>query len=139
MAGLLHDIGKIAINEDILNKPGQLTDEKYAEIKRHPESSYKILKSVDLYSPLAGYALLHHERFDGKGYPRGIREHEIPLISRIISVAYAFEAMIADRPYRKGTSVEKALDEIIRNSATQFDPLVVENFIRLFPEHPACV
>jgi diguanylate cyclase (GGDEF)-like protein/PAS domain S-box-containing protein len=134
MAGLLHDIGKIAVNEDILNKPGALTEEEYSEIKRHPESSYQILKSVDLYSPLAEYVLLHHERFDGKGYPRGIKGKEIPLVSRIISVADAFEAMIADRPYRKGTSIEKALDEIIHNSATQFDPLVVENFIKLFPE-----
>lgn len=134
MAGLLHDIGKIAINEDILNKPGALTEEEYAEIKRHTESSYQILKSVDLYSPLAEYVLLHHERFDGKGYPKGIKGNEIPLISRIISVADAFEAMIADRPYRKGISVDEALREIIRNKDTQFDPLVVEHFLTLFPD-----
>lgn len=131
-AGLLHDIGKIAIREDVLNKPGVLSASEFDEIKKHSESGYQILKSVDSYSSLAEYVLSHHERFDGKGYPRGLRGEEIPLIARIICVADAFEAMLADRPYRKGMSRDEAINEIKRNSGTQFDPVVVESLLSLF-------
>lgn len=132
LAGLLHDIGKIAIKEDILNKPGKLTEEEYDEIKRHPESGYHILKSVDEYSSLAQCVLEHHERFDGKGYPKGIKGSQISLIARIISVADAFEAMIAQRPYRKSLTEEMAIEEIKKNSNTQFDPEVVTAFLKIF-------
>ena len=132
LAGLLHDIGKIAIKEDILNKPGKLTQEEYDEIKRHPESGYHILKSVDEYSSLAQCVLEHHERFDGKGYPKGIKGSQISLIARIISVADAFEAMIAQRPYRKSLTEEMAIEEIKKNANTQFDPEVVTAFLKIF-------
>ncbi|CBH20253.1 protein of unknown function [Acetoanaerobium sticklandii] len=132
LAGLLHDIGKIAIKEDILNKPGKLTEEEYDEIKRHPESGYHILKSVDEYSSLAQCVLEHHERFDGKGYPKGIKGTQISLIARIIAVADAFEAMIAQRPYRKSLSQEMAIEEIKKNSNIQFDPEVVTAFLKIF-------
>ena len=132
LAGLLHDIGKIAIKEDILNKPGKLTEEEYDEIKRHPESGYHILKSVDEYSSLAQCVLEHHERFDGKGYPKGIKGSQISLIARIIAVADAFEAMIAQRPYRKSLTEEMAIEEIKKNSNTQFDPEIVTAFLKIF-------
>ena len=132
LAGLLHDIGKIAIKEDILNKPGKLTEEEYDEIKRHPESGYHILKSVDEYSSLAQCVLEHHERFDGKGYPKGIKGSQISLIARIIAVADAFEAMISQRPYRKSLTEEMAIEEIKKNSNTQFDPEVVTAFLKIF-------
>lgn len=132
LAGLLHDIGKIAIKEDILNKPGKLTEEEYDEIKRHPESGYHILKSVDEYSSLAQCVLEHHERFDGKGYPKGIKGSQISLIARIIAVADAFEAMIAQRPYRKSLTEEMAIEEIKKNANTQFDPEIVTAFLKIF-------
>lgn len=128
-AALMHDIGKIAINENVLNKAGQLTDLEYEEIKRHPEIGYHILKSVDAYTILADYVLSHHERWDGTGYPRGLSSEEIPLIGRIIAVADAFEAMIGERTYRNSMNPTEAVEEIKRCSGTQFDPHVVEAFL----------
>lgn len=125
IAGLLHDIGKIAINNSILNKPDKLTDFEYEEIKRHSEIGYHILKSVDKYSNLANYILSHHERWDGKGYPQGLKGEEIPVVSRIITIADAYEAMIADRPYRKSLSREEAIQELKRCSGTQFDSEII--------------
>ena len=133
-AGLVHDIGKIAVREEVLNKPGQLTEEEYDEIKKHSESGYQILKSVDAYSSLAEDVLAHHERFDGHGYPRGLKGEQIPLIGRIICIADAYEAMISDRSYRKGMAHESALAEIIRCSGTQFDPTITQAFISLFDQ-----
>lgn len=135
MAGLLHDIGKIAVREDILNKPEQLTDSEYNEIKKHSESGYQILKSVDKYSSIADDILFHHERMDGKGYPNGLKGEEIPVIARIIAVADAYEAMVSDRAYRKGKSHEYAISELKRCSGTQFDPDIVNVFIKLFEEN----
>lgn len=131
-AGLVHDIGKIAVREEVLNKPGKLTDEEYDEIKKHSESGYQILKSVDAYSSLADDVLAHHERYNGNGYPRGLKGDEIPLIARIICVADAYEAMVSDRSYRKGIPHEEALAEIIRCSRSQFDPVITEVFVKLF-------
>ncbi len=131
IAGLMHDIGKIGISEAVLNKAEKLTDAEYVEIMKHPEIGYQILKSVDIYSNLAEYALSHHEKWDGTGYPKGISGKEIPLISRIISVADAYEAMTADRPYRKALSKEAALRELEANSGTQFDPEIVDIFLNL--------
>ena len=101
-------------------------------MKRHPESGYHILKSVDEYSSLAQCVLEHHERFDGKGYPKGIKGSQISLIARIIAVADAFEAMIAQRPYRKSLTEEMAIEEIKKNANTQFDPEVVTAFLKIF-------
>lgn len=132
MTGLLHDIGKIAIREKLLNKKGQLTTEEYFEIKEHPESGYQILKSVDAYSSIAEDVLSHHERYDGLGYPRALKSKEIPLVGRIIAIADAYDAMVANRPYRKGMSHEAALKEIKENSGTQFDPIIANIFINMF-------
>ncbi len=129
-AGLMHDIGKITISDDILNKPGKLTENEYNEIKRHPESGYQILRSVDAYTSLAENVLSHHERLDGKGYPRGLKGDDIPLIARIISVADSYEAMTAIRPYKKALSKEDAKNELIKNAGTQFDPEVVDVFVQ---------
>jgi diguanylate cyclase len=134
LAGLLHDIGKIAIDENILNKDGVLTESEYNQIKRHPECGYQIMKSADSYSKLADYILSHHERWDGMGYPRGLSGESIPLIARIINVADAYEAMTADRPYRDAMSHEEALSEINRCSGKQFDPLIADAFRDYFLE-----
>lgn len=130
VAGLLHDIGKIAISDDVLNKPGKLTEFEYDEIKKHPEIGYQILKSVDAYSSLAEYVLSHHERQDGNGYPRGLTGNNIPLIAKIITLADAVEAMTSDRPYRKALSEEEIISELRAHSGTQFDPELVEIYIR---------
>lgn len=130
MAALLHDVGKIAVRTELLNRPGKLTDDEYDEIKRHSESGYQILKSVDEYSSFAYDVLSHHERYDGLGYPRGLKGDEIPIIARIIAVADAYEAISSDRSYRRGLTKEKAIEEIIKNSGSQFDPQVVEAFLK---------
>ena len=124
-AGLMHDIGKIAIDCNVLNKPGKLTETEFIEIKKHPEIGYHILKSVDVYTRLSEYVLSHHERWDGHGYPRGISGDKIPLVSRIITVADAYEAMTGNRPYKHSSSHEQAMKELKRCSGTQFDPEVV--------------
>jgi len=129
LAGMYHDIGKISIPDAILNKPGKLTTEEFEIIKTHTMIGYQILKAADEYSGLAEYALSHHERWDGKGYPKGLSGNEIPFFSRIISIADAFEAMTADRPYRKGMNLEDAIAEIKRCSGSQFDPHLAKLFI----------
>ncbi|MGD9604964.1 MAG: HD domain-containing phosphohydrolase [Bacilli bacterium] len=128
-AGLMHDIGKITMPDSILDKPGRLTNEEWVIMKKHTINGYQILKSADKYSRLAEYALTHHERMDGKGYPNGLSGDEIPLFSRVICVADAYEAMTADRPYRKALSKEVAINELKRCSGTQFDANLVEIFI----------
>lgn len=134
MASLLHDIGNIAINSEILEKESTLTSVEYEEVKRHAERGYQILKSVDTYTNLSDYVLSHHECWNGTGYPRGIKGEEIPLISRIIAVAAAFEAMISDRPYRVAHTKDDAINEIIKKSGTQFDPNIVKAFLKSLEE-----
>jgi len=129
-AGLLHDIGKIAIDYAIIDKAGALTDEEYLEVKKHPEIGYRILKSSIEYEDIAKTVLYHHERIDGSGYPKGIREDEIPLESKIISIADAYDAMVSLRPYKKRKiTKEEAIEELIRCSDTQFDGEIVKVFI----------
>jgi len=129
LAGMYHDIGKISIPDAILDKPGKLTEEEFEVIKTHTLVGYQILKAADEYSGLAEYALSHHERWDGKGYPKGLKATEIPLFSRIITICDSFEAMTSDRPYRKKMSTEDAITEIIRCSGSQFDPELASVFI----------
>lgn len=129
MAGLIHDIGKISISENIINKPDKLTLAEYEIMKRHTESGYQILKTVDEYNSLSEYALTHHERWDGKGYPKRLKGEEIPLISRIIAIADSYEAMTADKLYRKKIDKEEALEEIAKNGGTQFDPELAKIFV----------
>ncbi len=128
--GLLHDIGKIAIDEKILNKKEKLTVEEYEEIKKHPDIGYRILSTVNEMSEMANYVLYHHERWDGKGYPRGLYQDESPLQSRIISIADAYDAMTSLRSYKKPMSKKDAIKELINNKGTQFDGALVDVFIK---------
>ena len=128
LVGLMHDIGKIGIDENILNKEGKLTKEEYEEIKKHPEIGYRILSSTNEMSDLAIFTLSHHERWDGTGYPKGIKGLDIPLVSRILAIADAFDAMTSGRPYRDPQTVEFAVSELKKGSGTQFDPTIVEIF-----------
>jgi len=127
--GLLHDIGKVAIEEAILNKSGKLSDEEWLEIRRHPEIGYRILSSVKDMGDLAEYVLAHHERWDGLGYPRGLKGEEIPLQARIIALADAYDAMTSERTYREAMSQEMAVQELQKHSGTQFDPYLSKIFI----------
>ena len=127
LAGLMHDIGKIAINNEVLTKFGIFSESEMIEIRRHPEIGYHILKSVDEYAPLAECALSHHERWDGTGYPRGLKQDEIPFIARIIQIADAFDAMTSFRSYKETLSIQEALEEVKNNSGTQFDPDIVKH------------
>jgi HD-GYP domain-containing protein (c-di-GMP phosphodiesterase class II) len=126
----LHDIGKIGISDLILNKPGRLSEEEWVEMKKHPEIGYRIAMSTSELAPIAEYILYHHERWDGDGYPQGLKGEEIPLLSRIISVADAYDAMTEDRPYRKAISREEACTELRRNAGSQFDPDIVMVFLK---------
>ncbi len=121
----LHDIGNVSMAGDILLKQAPLTEEEWAEVRRHPIIGYRIAKASEELSGVAEYVLSHHERWDGTGYPNGRKEEEIPLLSRIISVADAFDAMTHDRPYRKAKTEAEALEEIVRCTGTQFDPQAV--------------
>ncbi len=127
--GLLHDIGKTAIDENVLNKSGKLTDNEWKEIKHHPEIGYRILNTVNYMSDMAKYVLYHHERWDGKGYPKGLKGEEIPFVSRIITIADAYDAMTSDRSYRNALPCEVAIAELQKNSGVQFDSELVSVFI----------
>lgn len=127
--GLLHDIGKIAIEESILNKAGKLTEEEWKTIKRHPEIGYRILSTVNDMSEMAEYVLAHHEKWNGTGYPKGLRCDGIPLQSRIITIADAYDAMVSERSYRNPLTEEAALQELKINSGIQFDAELVKIFI----------
>ncbi|AEG59072.1 HD-GYP domain-containing protein [Desulforamulus ruminis] len=134
VAALVHDVGKIGIPEHILNKQGRLTDEEYQKIKEHPVTGANILKQIGTFNHLVPIVRAHHERYDGRGYPDGLAKEEIPLISRIIGVADAFEAMTSDRSYRKGFTIEQAVEELKCCSGSQFDPQVVKHFLRLIAD-----
>jgi diguanylate cyclase (GGDEF)-like protein len=132
---LLHDVGKIGVPDRILQKPGRLTEEEYRLITRHPALGAEIVSPVGKMAPVLSVVRHHHERFDGKGYPDGLRGEEIPLLARIVSVADAFDSMVRERPYGYSISREAALEEIQSNSGTQFDPGVVEALIRVERNH----
>jgi diguanylate cyclase (GGDEF)-like protein/PAS domain S-box-containing protein len=136
LVATLHDIGKVAIDDRILNKPGKLDEEEWIEMKKHSEIGYRIAMSLPDLVPIAEYILSLHERWDGKGYPQGSRGEEIPLLSRIVSVVDAYDAMTQDRAYRKAMSDKEAEEEIRKNAGIQFDPKIVKLFLeKVLPEH----
>jgi len=136
---MLHDIGKIGIPDHILRKEGPLTEEEWEVMRKHPAYGREILQDLQFLKGALDVVYHHHERFDGKGYPEGLRGHKIPYLARIFSVVDAFDAMISDRPYRKGMGVKEALRELARNRGTQFDPDIVDAFIQLIQDHPELV
>jgi response regulator RpfG family c-di-GMP phosphodiesterase len=128
-ASVLHDLGKIGVREAVLNKPGKLTEEEFADIICHPETAVRILEPIPFFRPLLPAILHHHERFDGKGYPSRLVGKNIPLASRIMTIADTFDAMTSTRAYRKALPVADAIAEIRRCSGTQFDPDIVPAFL----------
>lgn len=129
-AAMLHDIGKLSIPPEVLNKPGPLSDDEWAMIKRHPVEAVRIIGEVTGLKPVLAAVRHHHERLDGRGYPDGVQGERSPLEARIISVADAFDAMTSQRAYRPPLSTTEAYAELRRHAGTQFDPQVVEAFIR---------
>lgn len=130
-AAKFHDVGKAVIENNILNKPDTLTDEEYKEVRRHAEIGYQIIKSINNMGDILDVILHHHEAWDGSGYPKGLSKEEIPLLSRIIGVVDAYEAMIHDRPYRKTRTHEEAIKELLEFSGIQFDPEIVKALIEV--------
>ena len=126
----LHDIGKIGIDDKILNKTGKLTEEEWVAMKTHPEIGYRIASSTPDLRHIAYKILAHHERYDGTGYPKGLKGEEIPLLSRILAIVDSFDVMTHDRPYKKAMTVQEAITELKKCSGTQFDPNLVEVFIQ---------
>lgn len=132
---LLHDVGKVGIRDSVLLKAGPLTDEEYKEMQLHPIIGAQIVKKLNCLQGCLDAVLYHHERIDGYGYPYGLKGNEIPITARITSIADAYDAMTTNRIYRKAISHELALEEILRNSGTQFDPEIVKVFVKWWEEH----
>jgi len=131
VAALLHDIGKIGVPDAVLKKEGKLTEEERALMNKHPEYSWSILRLFPGLDKASLYALHHHESFDGRGYPGGLKGDEIPIGSRIVAVIDAYDAMISNRCYRKGLAHEEAVRRLIAGVGTQFDPTVVQAFVEI--------
>jgi HD-GYP domain-containing protein (c-di-GMP phosphodiesterase class II) len=129
VAALLHDIGKVGVPDSILRKPGRLDPEEYALMKKHSEYGWAVLRMLPGFERAALDILHHHESFDGKGYPAGLKGAEIPVVSRIVCVIDAFDAMVSSRPYRIGLPYEEAVRRLNEASGTQFDPTVVKSFL----------
>lgn len=132
LAGHLHDVGKIGVPDAVLNKPGKLTAEEFEMMKSHPEIGEQIIRGNDFLETLLPYILYHHERYDGKGYPKGLAGEAIPIEGRLLAVSDAFDAMTSTRPYRKGMDPEVAIAEIKRCSGTQFDPKITAVFLEVW-------
>lgn len=130
-AALLHDIGKANIPDTILLKPGRLTSQEWRIIRSHPVLGFRMLRRIPCFAQAAELAYCHHERWDGTGYPRGLRGEEIPLAARLFAVADVFDALTSDRPYRTALTFEQAAAEIARGRGTHFDPKVVDAFLRV--------
>jgi len=131
---VLHDIGKIGVDGKILFKPGKLTPEEFEEIKKHPEIGAEIIKGVEFLERVEPIILYHHERYDGKGYPKGLKGEEIPLLARIITVIESYEAMTSERLYKRAKSKEEAIEELKREKGKQFDPRIVDIFLKILEE-----
>ena len=135
IGGLFHDVGKIGIPDTILLKNGKLTDEEYAEIKKHPQIGVDILGDSDMFKNIIPFVKYHHERYDGKGYPEGLSGENIPYIARIAAVADSFDAMSSRRVYRDSLPIEVVKEEIIKNLGTQFDPEIGSVFLDIIDNH----
>ncbi|MBO4747169.1 MAG: HD domain-containing protein [Clostridiales bacterium] len=134
MMGLLHDVGKIGVPNEIINKPSTLTDEEFAKIKEHPGMGAKILSNIKEDPELTIAAHYHHERFDGRGYPDGLSGFDIPEAARIIAVADSYDAMSSNRSYRKSLSKEEIIAELTKGKGTQFDPKFADIMISIMKE-----
>lgn len=132
LGAVIHDIGKIKIPAEILAYPAKLSLEQFALIKKHPEDGYEIIKNIDFPWPIKDIVLLHHERLDGSGYPFGLKAKEIPLVTKIVSVADVVESMMSHRPYRPALGVTAALDEITTHKGSLYDSNVVDVCINIF-------
>ena len=132
MCALIHDVGKISINKDILNKPGELSEEEWHVFRSHPELGAGIVKQIPQLADCADIILHHHEWYDGTGYPAGLKGSAIPIESRIISLAEAFVTMMSERSYTRTKTLDEAIKELRRFSGLQFDPILVELFISIF-------
>lgn len=135
IAALLHDIGKIGVNEAVLNKPGRLSDEELSIIREHPQKGYEILKDVPALKHACLWVKYHHEWYNGKGYPDGIKGNEIPLEAQILSIADVFDALVSDRPYRNAFPQDQAYRIIVESEGTQFDPKIINIFKRAFAKY----
>lgn len=136
IAAHLHDLGKIGVPERILNKPGRLTNEEFRIIQQHSVQGYEILKRVTSFQFVAQIVKHHHERYDGAGYPDGLAGEKIPLESRIIGVADAFDAMTSVRSYRARLGIEEAIQELINHKGEQFDPKIVDQMKKIYRDDP---
>jgi len=134
MAAILHDIGKIGIEENILNKPGKLTDEEFSKIKQHPENGYKIIQDIEFLKDVSKIVLDHHEKIDGTGYPNGKKRGEISTEAAILGIADVYDALITDRPYRKAMTMEQAIAIIEEGKDKHFDGQLADEFIRMIKE-----
>ncbi len=131
ICGLVHDVGKIGVPEAVLTKPGKLTDEEFGLIKMHPEIGHRILRDIPMLNDVLPGVMHHHERWDGRGYPHGLRAEQIPLVARIVGLADTFDAMSSSRAYRPAMPREKVMAELVRSAGTQLDPALVPLFVTL--------
>lgn len=131
---LLHDVGKIAVPDQILLKPGKLSDQEWEEMRKHPEAGYRIVKRIGFLKDAAEIVYAHHEKFDGSGYPRGIKKENIPLGARMFMVADVYDALTSERPYRSPLTYEEAIAEIREMGGSHFDPVIVDTFMSIEPE-----
>ncbi len=134
MGCTLHDIGKIGVPDSILSKPGPLSSEERDAMQRHPEVGLKIIGEIDLFRPAVSYIMAHHEWYDGTGYPKKLAGEAIPIEGRLLAVADTFDAIMSDRPYRRGRSFMTAVSELVRFKGTQFDPEIVDWFLKVLRE-----
>ncbi|MFG1493469.1 HD-GYP domain-containing protein [Halobacteriovorax sp. GFR7] len=137
LSALFHDIGKIGVPDEVLNKPSRLTEDEFLQMKSHPEKSFEILQGFTHFEKVATFAKYHHERWDGRGYPEGLKGEDIPLFSRIILIADTFDAMTSTRVYRKGLDYEVAYAELEEFSGSQFDPELAKAFVRAMKKEEA--
>jgi HD-GYP domain-containing protein (c-di-GMP phosphodiesterase class II) len=134
-AARLHDIGKIGVPDHILRKPSSLTEDEWVSMRAHPEIGSKILAPITKMAPVSPIIRSHHEKYNGTGYPDGLKHEQIPLGSRILTIVDSYVAMTDERIYRKSLTHQEAVDELIRNKGTQFDPHIVDLFLKVINNH----